>query len=270
MPSNPSGTTGNEPGMLLDPTWPIVKGDYVIGSPTSPVAVMIIGRGQVDLPNDRFCIKGTVKTENMGLERVIVNIVSNPRIRFLIVCGKEEFGHYPADAVMKIWKHGIDERKRIVGSRSAIPYICNIGKEAVERFRAQVEVVDLVHPKESEEIVAYDPLYAFEPERREQLLVSISVCEARDPGTFAREALVLRPTGLMVEDKKTIKSIDKLALEFTNQMLRLPSEKLSTDTSLITVSEEMGVVIDPTDGLVFDVPSVEFAGKLKSYYRGGS
>jgi tetrahydromethanopterin S-methyltransferase subunit A len=251
-------------------TWPIVQGDYVLGASDSPIAVLIIGRGHVDLPEDRFCIMGTVKTENMGLEKVMVNVISNPRIRFLVVCGKEEFGHFPSDALMKIWKNGIDERKRIIGSRSAIPYICNIGKEAVERFRAQVEVVDLVHPKESEEIVAYDPVYMFEPERRDELLASILDCEARDPGRMKLDPLIIRPPGLMVEAKKAIKSIDKLALEFTNQMLRLPSEKLSTEASLIAVSEEMGIVIDPTDGLVFDVPSVEFAGKLKSYYRGGS
>jgi len=254
--------------MSTEPSWPIIPGDYVLGNPDSPVAVLIIGRGQVDVPNVRFNIMGTVKTENMGLEKVIANVISNPRIRFLIVCGKEEFGHFPADAVMKIWKNGIDDRRRIIESRSAIPYICNIGKEAVERFRAQIEVVDLVHPKESEEVVAFDPMYMFEPERREELLASISDCEARDPGRMKLEPLLIQPPGLMVEAKKAIKSIDKLALEFTNQMLRLPSEKLSTEASLIAISEEMGIVIDPTDGLVFEVVSVEFAGRLKSYYRG--
>ncbi|MDD1746958.1 MAG: hypothetical protein LUQ16_04265 [Methanomassiliicoccales archaeon] len=255
--------------MSAESSWPIIQGDYLLGDPDSPVAVLIIGRGQVEIPGDRFCIMGTVKTENMGLEKVIVNIVSNPRIRFLIVCGKEEFGHFPADAVMRIWRNGIDDRKRIIDSKSAIPYICNIGKEAVDRFRSQVEVVDLVHPKESEEIVAYDPMYMFEPERRDELLAAIFDCVARDPGRLKAEPLLVQPPGLMVEPKKAIKSIDKLALEFTNQMLRLPSEKLSTEASLIAVSEEMGIVIDPTDGLVFDVPSVEFAGKLKLYYRGG-
>jgi tetrahydromethanopterin S-methyltransferase subunit A len=256
--------------MSTEPKWPIIQGDYVLGAPGSPVAVLIIGRGQVDIPPDRFHIMGTVKTENMGLEKVIVIIVSNPRIRFLIVCGKEEFGHFPADAVLKIWRNGIDERRRIAGARSAIPYICNIGKEAVERFRAQVEVVDIVHPKDSEEVVAYDPMYTFEPDRREELLAAIADCESRDPGRLEAEPLIVEPPGLKIEAKKAIKSIDKMALEFTNQMLRLPSERLSTEASLIAISEEMGVVIDPTDGLVFDVPSVEFASKLKSYYRGGT
>jgi len=234
------------------------------------VAVLVIGRGQVEIPKDRYAILGTVKTENMGLEKVIVNVISNPRIRFLVMCGKEEFGHFPANAMVNLWRNGIDERKRIIGARSAIPYLCNVGREAVERFRAQVEGVDLVHPKEADEIVAYDPMYRFEPERIEELLDRISECLTRDQGEFPGGAMIVQAPGLMVEVKKAIKSIDNLALEFTNQMLRLPSEKLSTETSLIAISGAMGIVLDPTDGLVFEVPSVEFAEKLKNYYRGGS
>lgn len=256
--------------LILSSPWPIVQGDYCIGLSSSPVAVLVIGRGQVDIPPDRYAILGSVKTENMGLEKVIVNIISNPRIRFLVMCGKEEFGHFPANAMANLWRNGIDERKRIIGAKSAIPYLCNIGEDAVERFRAQVEIVDLVHPKEAEEIVAYDPMYQFEPERRKELLDGISDCLARHQGAFTGAPMIVQAPGLMVEAKKAIKSIDSLALEFTNQMLRLPSERLSTDTSLIAVSEALGIVLDPTDGLVFDVPSVEFAAKLKNYYRGGS
>ncbi len=38
--------------------WPIASGDYIIGNEDSPVAVLIIGRGAVDVPLDLFCIKG--------------------------------------------------------------------------------------------------------------------------------------------------------------------------------------------------------------------
>jgi tetrahydromethanopterin S-methyltransferase subunit A len=231
---------------------------------------MIIGRGQVVIPNDRYAIMGTVKTENMGLEKVMVNVVSNPRLRFLIVCGMEEFGHFPADAVMKIWKNGIDERSRVIGARSAIPYICNVGVEVVQRFREQVEVIDLVYPKDAQEIVAYDPVYFFEEERAQELLAEIERCMARDPGPFVGPPIEIDAKGLMVDAKKAIKSIDNLALEFTNQMLRLPSEKLSTDSSLVAISEQFGILMDPTDGIVLEVPSIDFAGRLKAYYRGGT
>lgn len=251
-------------------SWPVVNGDYEIGSPESPIAIVVIGRGSVEIPRDKYAIKGTLKTENMGLEKVIVNIISNPRIRFIIICGKEEFGHFPANAIYSLCKDGVDERKRIVGARSAIPYLCNITPEAVQRFREQVELVDLVDPKDSEEIVAYDPLYHFDEAMTESLLNKVDECMRRDPGRFDKERLVLQPPALMVDAKKAVKAIDTLALEFTNQMLRYPSERISTEASLITISEPLGVVFDPIDGKVFEVPSVEFASKLKSYYRGGT
>lgn len=250
--------------------WPVVAGDYAIGSSESPIAILIIGRGAVEVPKRKFSIMGTMKTENMGLEKVIVNVISNTRIRFLIACGKEEFGHFPANAIANLWKNGVDERRRIVGARSAIPYLCNIPREAVERFQRQVELIDLVHPKEAEEIVAYDPVYKFDEAMTAGLLDAIEDCARRDPGRLNLEPMVVRPPGLMFDAKKAVKSIDNLALDFTNQMLRLPSEKICTEASLITISEPLGIVLDPIDGIVSEVPSVEFASKLKSYYRGGT
>jgi tetrahydromethanopterin S-methyltransferase subunit A len=57
-----------------------------------------------ELSKELFAIKGTMKTENMGVEKIIVNVVSNPKIRFLIVCGKDEFGHYPGDCLAEPWQ----------------------------------------------------------------------------------------------------------------------------------------------------------------------
>ncbi len=34
-----------------------------------------------------------IKTENLGLEKVIANIISNPNIRFILLCGTEVKGH---------------------------------------------------------------------------------------------------------------------------------------------------------------------------------
>lgn len=249
--------------------WPAVGGDYEVGSPDSPVAIVVIGRGDLPLDPSDFAIKGTMKTENMGLEKVVVNIISNPRIRYVIVCGKEEFGHFPSDAISHLWKDGMDDRGRIIGARSAIPYLCNIPPEAVARFREQVELIDLVDPKEAEEIVAYDPLYRLDSAAKQRVEEAIDHCIRNGPGRLAKDPLVLRPPGLMVDAKKAVKAIDTLALEFTNQMLRLPSERISTEASLISISEPLGIVMDPLDGKVFEVPSVEFAAKLKSYYRGG-
>lgn len=250
-------------------TWPIVAGNYKEGSTDSPVAVLIIGNGTAEVPLDKVRMFGTMKTENLGLEKVIVNVISEPRIRFLVVCGREEFGHFPSDAVVYLAKNGVDERGRVIGARSAIPYLTNIPRGAVERFRRQVKVIDLVHPKEAEEIIAFDPLYEFDDSRNAELAAMIQDCLANDPGRFEEEPMVVRSRALELDSAKATKAIDNMAIEFTSQMLRLPSEKLCTEASVIAVAPEFGVLLDVVDGIVREAPSVEFAERLRLYYRGG-
>jgi tetrahydromethanopterin S-methyltransferase subunit A len=254
--------------MSVNETWPVVPGDYVVGDPDSPVAVLIIGRGRVDLSGTGYAIKGTLKTENMGLEKVVTNIVSNPRIRFLIVCGREEFGHFPASAVLSLHRNGVDGQMRIIGSRSAIPFLCNVPPEAVERFRRQVEVVDLVHVKDVTEIVAYDPEYVFDRQSADEVADTVEGCLARDPGAFPGEGLRLAGTALRAEGGSIAGQLNRLADDFVGQMLRMPSERLSTWADIAVVSAEFRIILDPVDGIVRTVPSVEFAGRLQKYLKG--
>jgi tetrahydromethanopterin S-methyltransferase subunit A len=255
--------------MSVDASWPVAPGDFEIGSLESPVAIAIIGRGIVELPNDLHAIKGTVKTENIGIEKIIVNIISNPRIRFLIVCGRDEFGHYPGDALLSLGKNGVDERMRIRESRSAIPYLCNIPREAVERFLAQVEIIDLVHPKSVDEIVAYDPEYRFDDARREELMRTARECIKRDIGRFNGDPLIIKTGTIMGEGAKIARALNLASDRFASQMLRLPSQKLSTSASLVVVSKDFSVILDPVDSEIVMVPSVELAVRIKSYLSGG-
>jgi len=255
---------------MLEKEWPVLEGDYRLGNGESPVAVLVIGRGAVDVPMNGICVLGMMKTENLGIEKVVVNVISNPRIRFLIACGKEEFGHFPSDAITKLKQNGVDGRMRIIGAKSAIPYLCNLPREAVERFRDQVEVIDLVHPKEAEEIVAFNPEYLFDAERTAELIRTVEDCLTRDPGRYGKEGMVVHSRALRLEATKAIKSIDNMAIDFTSQMLRFPSKKLSTEASLVTLSSEFGVFLDAVDWVVREAPSVEFAERLRSYYRGGT
>jgi len=38
-------------------------------------------------------LAGTLQTANIGLEKMIANVVANPNIRNLVLCGKEVAGH---------------------------------------------------------------------------------------------------------------------------------------------------------------------------------
>jgi tetrahydromethanopterin S-methyltransferase subunit A len=139
------------------PDYPPEEGCYLRGNDYSPVAVAVILRWMREqTPPDierlvRVAIEtgaalaGTVQTENIGLEKIICNIVSNPNIRHLVVCGPESPGHLVGDAILALANNGTDERKRIIGANAPTPYLFNVPAESVTRFRQQVTAIDLVN-----------------------------------------------------------------------------------------------------------------------------
>jgi len=137
--------------------YPPEEGCYLRGNDFSPVAVCVILRWMhEETPPDiedlvrvgveaGAALSGTLQTENIGLEKVICNIVSNPNIRYLIVCGPESPGHLVGDAILSLSANGVDADKRIIGAKAPTPYLFNIPPEFVERFRKQVKVIDLIN-----------------------------------------------------------------------------------------------------------------------------
>jgi tetrahydromethanopterin S-methyltransferase subunit A len=78
--------------------WPYVPGKYFVVEPAAPVAVTTLGSVALapELAKSApkgLCIVGKVETENIGIEKIIKNILSNPAIRFLICAGKEPPKH---------------------------------------------------------------------------------------------------------------------------------------------------------------------------------
>ncbi len=127
--------------------WPPVPGDYEVRDPTATVAVCTVGE-RISVPG-RCAIIGTCKTENIGIERIVVNIVSNTASRFLVVAGPEVPGHRTGSSLRALHTNGVDpQTRRIKGAEGAIPYIENIPLEAVERFRQQVQLIDMLNIKD--------------------------------------------------------------------------------------------------------------------------
>jgi tetrahydromethanopterin S-methyltransferase subunit A len=123
-------------------TWPIVKGDYIVGNQKSRIAVVALASQISPLPE--AAIWGSSKTENLGVEKIIVNVISNSNIRYILICGTESKGHLAGHSLLAIHANGIDEKGRIIGSEGAIPFIENISKEAVKRFQQQVVLLDKI------------------------------------------------------------------------------------------------------------------------------
>ena len=154
----------------LDP-WPPVRGDFRLGDPRAKVAVVTLA--SAFYPRGA-AISGPCKTENLGLEKIVTNVISNSNIRVLIICGAESKGHLPGNTLIALHKNGIDEKGRIIGSKGAIPFIQNLTVQAIERFKRQVELVDRIGLEDMDEIEGlvsqYNQLACTFPEETYQVI----------------------------------------------------------------------------------------------------
>ena len=156
--------------------WPIIQGDYHTGDANSPVAVITMGS---HLDETAICaagaaLAGSCKTENLGIEKVVANIISNPNIRFVLLCGTEVKGHLTGQSWVAMHENGVEGGK-IVGSKGAIPFLENLTAEHIKRFQEQIELVNIM-----------------ETEDLGQISAKIAELTARDPGAFGADPIVVQ------------------------------------------------------------------------------
>lgn len=130
-------------------TWPYVPGSFFVTDPAAPVAVTTLGSVALAEAVSRnppagLCIVGKVETENIGIEKIIKNILSNPAIRFLVCAGNEPPRHLTGATILALFKNGMDDSKRIPGSPGMRPILPNTSAAEVDAFREQVEPIDMI------------------------------------------------------------------------------------------------------------------------------
>lgn len=62
----------------------------------------------------------------------------------MIVAGKEAKEHYPGDALLSFMLNGIDENRYIIGTKAPTAMLKNLPLEAIQRFREQLTLIDLL------------------------------------------------------------------------------------------------------------------------------
>jgi len=134
--------------------WPIERGTYFVGDEKASVAINTLS--DTELPKeliktlkDKIAIVGYCETENIGVEKIVKNIISNSNIRTLIICGNESGqnmmgGHFSGQALLSLHTNGINEKNRIIGAKGKRPVVKNLNKEQVERFQSQIEIIELI------------------------------------------------------------------------------------------------------------------------------
>src|ERR1700756_3652827 len=126
-------------------SWPAVPGSFLVRDPLAPVAVCTLTSEGLMLPLANVpgvAISGMVYTANLGITRIVVNLTSNPSIRFLLVCGRDSPLFKPGQSIVSLADHGTDGSKRIVGAAGYEPVLKTLTLDQIEQFRRQIEVLD--------------------------------------------------------------------------------------------------------------------------------
>lgn len=193
-------------------SWPQLAGNYEVINPEAPVAICTLNSKQLipefkSIKNTSINIVGSLSTENLGLERVIKNIVNNPNIRFLILCGEDtqqKIGHLPGQTFLSLFKYGVDSNNRIIESKGKRPVLKNLDPPTIKQFLEQVQVIDLVGNSNIDDITQKAMECALASpgifKGNQVTLNTVTKTMARPPGP-----LVLDPRGYFViyPDEKT-------------------------------------------------------------------
>ncbi len=134
------------------PGWPPLPGNFRVLDAAGDVAICVLTSEHLIQPliearARRLAIIGSVYTENLGLERMIINVLANPNITALLVCGADSLqriGHLPGQSLLSLVANGLDERGRIIGAQGRRPVLKNVGRDAVDAFRSEIAVLDRI------------------------------------------------------------------------------------------------------------------------------
>jgi tetrahydromethanopterin S-methyltransferase subunit A len=154
-----------------------VPGEFVLGGAESPVAVCTLAsRSLLPLLAGRpeIAIAGRVYTENVGIEKMVQNLLANPRLRYLLLCGRES-RHRVGQAILSMHRNGVDPvTHRIRGATAPEPVLANLSPAEVGDFQRRFEVIDLIGEQDPERIL-------------DRARAHLSPSSAADSGGAARE-----------------------------------------------------------------------------------
>ena len=172
--------------------WPVITGDYIVGDPESPVAVATLASHIEEIPSTAgAAIAGPCKPEYLGIEKVVANIISNPNIRYLMLCGAEVMGHITGQSIQALHENGCDDdKKKIIGAIGAIPFVENLPFDAIERFQKQVQIINLIDNEDGNAIT----------NKVKELI-------EKDPGAWEEEPLVFE-----IDEEKINQKVNKASL----------------------------------------------------------
>ena len=144
----------NAIGKICEALIPI-KHEYYIGKGKS-IAICTLSSidlleeisNSVDIMN-RILIVGRLLSENEGIDTIINFVLDHRGLHHIIICGKEVKGHQAGQALISLYKNGMNNDGRIIGAKGPYPLLRSSQRD-IEEFRKQIirfsdlrEIVDI-------------------------------------------------------------------------------------------------------------------------------
>ena len=132
--------------------------EVYFGNPNSSVAICTLSNISLlkELSTstimNNICIVGRLLSENKGIDSLINNVINNPKISTLIICGNDVWGHKSGHSLLKLYKNGISSQGRIIDSISPDPFLTT-SLSNIRKFQKQIRIVNKIGETDSENIV---------------------------------------------------------------------------------------------------------------------
>ena len=140
---------GDTIGKICEVLLPIHE-EFYIGNSNSSICICTLSNIKLlkEIKNskiiDNIAVVGRLFTENKGIDSIIKYVNQNKKIKTIIVCGKDVWGHKSGHSLFELYKNGIDNNNRIINSISPEPFL-TVSKSEIEYFQKQITLVNLIN-----------------------------------------------------------------------------------------------------------------------------
>ena len=148
---------GTTIGKICEALLPIPE-EFYIGNYNSSICICTLSSIKLlkEIKNsniiDNVAIIGRLFTENKGIDLIIKYVNQNKKIKTIIVCGKDVWGHKSGHSLFELYKNGIDNNNRIINSTSPDPFL-TVSESEIKYFQKQITLVNLIDETNIELII---------------------------------------------------------------------------------------------------------------------
>ena len=132
--------------------------EFYIGNLNSSVSICTLSSIKLlkEIKNskiiDNVAIVGRLFTENKGIDSIVKHVNQNKKIKTIVVCGKEVWGHKSGHSLFQLHKYGIDDNNKIINSTSPDPFL-TVSELEIKYFQKEITLLNLIGETNIESII---------------------------------------------------------------------------------------------------------------------